>query len=184
MWMFAGALVLVAVAVLFSLARSPCEDLAEPEEPPPYFAVQPFLTPAEANFFGILRLALGENFYIFAKVRLADVLQPAESGASGRRAFLRICGKHVDFVICRKLNWEIAGVIELDDASHRRSARVIRDNFLNHIFEEAGLPLIRVPVRESYSIAALRKDLEAVLKPKPAKLRLAPSPDEAERKAA
>ena len=48
--------------------------------------------------------------------------------------------------------------IELDDSSHENDDRQERDQFVDTLFREAGLPLLRVPVRREYNtseIAAL-----------------------------
>jgi hypothetical protein len=116
-------------------------------------------SPAEASFFGALKLAVGDGFEVFAKVRMADVLQPVQKGRDGKAAFNEISQKHLDFVICRAGAWEIVGAVELDDASHRRNAGVVRDAFVNIIFAGAGIPLVRMPAQAHYSIQELRQKL-------------------------
>jgi Protein of unknown function (DUF2726) len=54
-----------------------------------------FLSPAERSFFGVLQQAIGDEYLIFAKVRVADLLG-VRSGISDRQAHLnRITAKHV-----------------------------------------------------------------------------------------
>src|SRR4051812_27168742 len=36
------------------------------------------LSAAEASFFGVLKTVLGNEYWIFAKVRIADVLEPVQ----------------------------------------------------------------------------------------------------------
>jgi len=45
--------------------------------------------------------------------------------------------------------------VELDDRSHQSPRRQERDQFVDQVFEVAGLPLVRVPLRSSYSVAEL-----------------------------
>jgi hypothetical protein len=45
--------------------------------------------------------------------------------------------------------------IELDDNSHKRADRVDRDEFVEHAFDAAGLPLLRIPVRANYNTSEL-----------------------------
>jgi hypothetical protein len=45
----------------------------------------------------------------------------------------------------------------LDDASHDRPERKERDEFVDHAFESAGLPLLRIRNGSSYDPAALRQ---------------------------
>ncbi|MGZ8941016.1 MAG: DUF2726 domain-containing protein, partial [Limisphaerales bacterium] len=108
---------------------------------------------------GALKLAAGNELVVFAKVRMADVLQPVQKGRAGKEAFNQVSQKHLDFVICRNGTWEIVGAVELDDASHRRNAGVVRDTFVNIIFAGVGIPLIRMPVQSHYSIEELRQRL-------------------------
>ena len=68
----------------------------------------------------------------------------------------RVASKHVDFVLCHLQTVAPALVIELDDASHRLPERQERDIFLNEVLRVAGIPLLRVPVRKSFSAPVLR----------------------------
>ena len=54
--------------------------------------------------------------------------------------------------------------VELDDLSHESTRRQERDRFVDQIFEVAGLPLVRVPLRVSYSVAELTALLAAHLR--------------------
>lgn len=120
-----------------------------------------FLSPAEASFFRVLRLTVGEQFVICPKVRLADlfyVTRPNEN----RGALNRIAPRHVDFVLCNPATLKPVAGLELDDASHRRSATAERDRFKDDLFAAAGLPLVRVSVRHAYEppqVAALLADV-------------------------
>ncbi len=45
--------------------------------------------------------------------------------------------------------------IELDDASHERKDRKVRDMFVNDLFASVGIPLIRIHVSEVDQIEML-----------------------------
>lgn len=49
----------------------------------------------------------------------------------------------MDFVLCDSDDLSTIAVIELDDRTHLRPARVKRDQFLEETLKEAGIPLIR-----------------------------------------
>lgn len=68
----------------------------------------------------------------------------------------RVASKHVDFVLCHPRTVAPALVIELDEASHQLPERQERDIFLNEILRVAGIPLLRMPVRNAFSAPALR----------------------------
>ena len=135
---------------------------AAPSPPPPTEAPAPvapagytyalrddFLSPAEASFFHVLRVAVAEEYLIFPKVRLADlVFPPRQEGQHG--AWQRINRKHIDFVLCAPRTLRPLVALELDDRSHRRPDRLERDAFVDRVFADAGLPLVHVPARRSY----------------------------------
>lgn len=113
-----------------------------------------FLSPAEASFFRVLLRAIPDDAIIFSKVRLADLIYPPKQ-ESQYGAWQKINRKHVDFVLCATSTLRPRLVIELDDRSHRRANRIERDAFVDGIFAEVGLPILRVPARHSYATAQL-----------------------------
>ncbi len=129
----------------------------------PYVAARSLLTPAERAFFVALRQAIGEDYHLFAKVRLGDILEIAQ-GVTGKRrfaAFGRISSKHADFVACDPRTFEVLGVIELDDRSHERRDRQERDEFFDAAMAVAGIPVLRVPARRGYATRELREQARA-----------------------
>ncbi|MGI6344164.1 MAG: DUF2726 domain-containing protein [Bacillota bacterium] len=127
----------------------------------PYRKKDYLFTAAERSFFEVLSLVLkDEDVHIFAKVRMGDLLY-LPRGTSGRQShWNRIQSKHVDFVICDKEKIQPLVVIELDDSSHNRVARARRDRFIEQAYSDAGLTLLRFPVKRAYVTA----DTEAVVK--------------------
>lgn len=126
-----------------------------------YEAIPALLTAAERSFFGVLQQAVTSDRQIFAKVRLADIVRPIRnSSRSGwQSAFNRITGKHVDFVICDQERLGIVAVIELDDRSHERFARGVRDGLVDAALTDARIPVLRVSARLTYSPAQIREQL-------------------------
>jgi hypothetical protein len=129
----------------------------------PYLATDSLLTPAERSFFGVLQRALSPDYHLFAKVRLADIIELQRDLSDKRRcaAFNRISAKHADFVVCDPQTFRIVGVIELDDRSHRASKRQVRDQFMDSALGAASIPVLRVPVQRSYSASTLREQADA-----------------------
>ncbi len=120
----------------------------------PYRLRDDFLSPAEHSFYLVLKNMLGEHLTICPKVALADiffVVRPNEN----MRAYNKINRKHVDFLICDPKKMAALFGIELDDSSHKRPDRVDRDEFVEHAFDAAGLPLLRIPVRANYNTSEL-----------------------------
>ncbi len=125
----------------------------------PYVAAEALLSAAELSFFGALREAVGMDYHLFAKVRLADIVN-VQQGLGGKdyyRAFNRISAKHVDFVVCDPRTFRIIGVIELDDRSHQVDESRERDDLKNRALAAAAIPILRVTARRAYSASDLRR---------------------------
>lgn len=122
----------------------------------PYQKKWYLLSPAERDLYETLRQAAGDRYLIFTKVRLLDLLWLPDNMGNRPLYIGRVASKHVDFVLCHPQTVAPALVIELDDASHQLPERQERDIFLNEVLRVAGIPLLRVPVRKSFSAPALR----------------------------
>ena len=118
-----------------------------------------FLTPAERSFFGVLSQAVGEDFQIFSKVRIADIIAP-ESGVSRstwQKAFNRVAAKHADFILCRKDTLQVECVIELNDKSHNEKNRTERDALVESACGSAKVPFVKFSAKASYHLDEIRK---------------------------
>lgn len=124
----------------------------------PYQKEVSLFTPAERSFLGAFESAIGNQFRIFGKVRLADVIkvQPGLGGSSWQRAFNQIQSKHLDFVACDPKDLSVQFVVELDDASHRQSHRRNRDEFLEKSLAAAKVPIFRFQAKRTYSVQDIR----------------------------
>lgn len=153
LWLWLAALGLVsATAVFYSLRR---------RQPFPYTKQETLFTPAERAFFAILDDVLEPRFLIFGKVRLADIIKTRGGleRSAQRKAFYKIMGKHVDFVICKARDLSVVGVIELDDRSHERPDRRARDIFVDGALAAAGVPIAHIKVQRRYAKETLRAEL-------------------------
>ena len=114
------------------------------------FRPRPFLlTRNEAAFFNVLSAVVAHHYLISCKVRLADVVTCAER--DWRRGHAnRIAQKHVDFVVTHVASSRIVAAIELDDRTHAKPERRLRDAFLNDLFRQMRIRLIRVPAAWQY----------------------------------
>ncbi len=103
------------------------------------------LTPYETAFHALLTGALPPGYTINPMVRISDIVKVSKKFGNSvyQTNFNKCCMKHVDFLIT-KGPCIIAFAIELDDSSHNRPDRIDRDQYLDHVFKEAGIPLIHV----------------------------------------
>lgn len=129
----------------------------------PYQSKDVLCSPAERSFLGALDQIIGKRYRIFAKVRLADIIdiQRGLSASDRQRAFNRIAGKHIDFIICNANDLSIVGAIELDDKTHRRKGRQEREQFLDKTLEAAGVPVVRIKAQSAYYIKEISTILDS-----------------------
>jgi Protein of unknown function (DUF2726) len=161
------AIVLLAPILAFLLRYSNLRNARASGSQPTisYEAVSALLSPAERSFFGVLQQAVSSDHLIFAKVRLADIVRPAQnpSRSGWQSAFNRISGKHVDFVLCDSLHLKVLVVIELDDKTHRRFDRGTRDGLVDSALADARIPVLRIPAQHTYSPTQVRQQILALI---------------------
>lgn len=118
-------------------------------------STRPLITADEALFHACLDNLSHQRCHIQCKPRLLDVLQH-ESLAG----FLKICQRHVDFLIYRKEDWQPMVAIEFDDETPAKVSRKERDRMLvTDVFLSLRLPLLRIHVREIEQIETLMHKL-------------------------
>lgn len=110
-----------------------------------------FMSAAEFNYFLALESYLPPRARITCKVRLADLVQPLSPPRTSawQTAFNRVACKHVDFVLLDEYLNPLC-IIELDDSSHARYSRQLRDTFVDSVLADVGYPVYHVPVRAAY----------------------------------
>jgi very-short-patch-repair endonuclease len=128
----------------------------------PFYKKKCLFTEAELSFYRVLiQVTSSRDLHIFAKVRLADLID-IKKGTNNRQGYFnKIKSKHIDFVLCNQ-RLEPVIAIELDDASHKKSNRVSRDEFLNKALENANLKILRIPAQHSYNVNELNESINKI----------------------
>lgn len=147
------------LAVLVGLFRAGArvEEVSEAKVLP-YRLRDDFLSRAERSFLGVLHSVTRDTYVICPKVNLADIFfvaRPNENQVYRNK----IDRKHIDFLLCDPATMRPRIGIELDDSSHQRIERQVRDEFVGQVFEAGGLPLLRFPVRTGYNPAEIKERL-------------------------
>lgn len=130
-----------------------------PHSPPriPIAVRDDFLSPAEQNFYLVLKAAVADSTIICPKVALGDLFYAKITDPSQNRSYTnKIDRKNVDFLLRDPQTLRPRAGLELDDASHQLGDRQARDAFVERGFAAAHVPLIRIPVRRSYSVSEVR----------------------------
>jgi Protein of unknown function (DUF2726) len=123
----------------------------------PYARKKYFFSAAERSFYEVLR-RLVPSHTVFAKVRLADLVDVMKGASSWQAHFNRIDRKHLDFILCDS---DLAPVvaIELDDCSHDDEDRQARDRFVDQVLASVSLPIVRVRAKHAYKQEEVRRML-------------------------
>jgi len=130
----------------------------------PYEKRNYFFSVAELKFYELLKEIIGDNYYIFPKVRICDIIQGKDK--KSYTDFNRIKSKHVDFLICTKNPITSKIIVELDDKSHNHPSRQKRDDFVDEIFANSGIPIVHIKVNYGYSKDEVIKKLQEAYKTK------------------
>ena len=113
------------------------------------------LTQQELKFFKLIKnITEKNNLNIFSQVALYEIVT-----SKNIKDFNKIKSKTIDFVIT-DVNSKIKLCIELDDTTHIKENRQQRDKFIEELFEQLNIKLIRIPVQSYYNL----KDIEEKIK--------------------
>lgn len=122
-----------------------------------YNTVNSFMNKSEKEFFNILHNTVQDQYHVFSKVRLLDILTIQKGLSRSHRQTLKnyTQSKHVDFLLCDKVTMKPMIAMELDGKSHLRQDRKDRDKFVDQVFKSANMRIIHVPVAREYNIAEI-----------------------------
>lgn len=132
----------------------------EPETKSWPFYKKPLLTPSERVLFHKLKLAF-PKLNIFVQVDLGQILE-VKKGYDFKAWRNRINRMSLDYVLADQKG-NVLCCIELDDASHLRKDRIIADNKKNKALQSAGIPLLRIPVKNSPTPEQLNQQIKALI---------------------
>jgi len=104
----------------------------------------------EVMLFQELKKQMPDGYYIFPKMRLADIMETTATGREFHGQFNRISKKHVDFLICNQ-NYKPVLAIELNGSSHQTARARKSDEFKQKTFEAIGLRLEVVQVGSNFA---------------------------------
>ena len=113
------------------------------------------LTPTELKFYKLLKTITDElNYTLFTQIALYEIVN-----CKNFKNFNKIKSKSIDFVITEK-NCKIKSCIELDDKTHNTNKRIERDTFINDMFKEIDIKLLRIPVQNFYNLEELKQKIQ------------------------
>lgn len=123
-----------------------------------YIKKEYLLTQTELRFYKILRNITDElDLTVCPQVALYEIVKNKNF-----KDFSKIASKTIDFVICEQ-NLKIKLCIELDDYTHNREKRKQRDIFINNLFKDTNIKILRINVQNFYNKENLKKEIESLI---------------------
>lgn len=115
---------------------------------------------SESAFFFELQKQLPKDYYVFPKMRIADILDIPD-GHDYYRMRNKALPKHIDFLVCDKYFKPIVAV-ELNGGSHNNLRQQAADHMKNEMFQGSGLLLETINVGQNFSsrIEEVKKHLK------------------------
>ena len=120
----------------------------------------------EMKFYNVLlEIAKELDYILFAQVSLYNIISMQDNldYSTHTKYFNKIASKSIDFVLVDK-KCKIKLCIELDDNSHKKKNRIERDNFINELFKDLEIDLLRYPVYNIYYKDTLKRKIQESIK--------------------
>jgi len=143
-----GVLVLIGLTVFIKSLDT--REYSKTKADLQYRAVSSVFDKREVMLFQELKKQMPDGYYIFPKMRLADIMETTATGREFHGQFNRISKKHVDFLICNQ-NYKPVLAIELNGSSHQTAQARKSDEFKQKTFEAIGLRLEVVQVGSNFA---------------------------------
>lgn len=116
------------------------------------------LTQKELKFYKLIKQITNKyNLNLFTQVALYEIVR-----TKNIKDFNRIKSKSIDFVITDS-NCQIKICIELDDSTHIQEKRQERDKFINELFKQLDIKLLRIPEQSYYNLNELEEKIKGLI---------------------
>lgn len=125
------------------------------------------ITLNELKFYNILmEIAKELDLILFSQVSLYNILETQKNldPKTKQIYFNKIASKSIDFVLVNKKDCKIQLCIELDDSTHKQVKRIKRDEFINKLFQDLEINLLRYPVYNVYYKETLKHKIQENMK--------------------
>ena len=125
-------------------------------------------TPVERTFLELIEEAVGNEFRILCRVKMSDILTIRQNADKKtiKNAASRAGSKHLDFVLCSKVDMSPIIAIDLVHNSGKDGYKSQRDYYVSGALDAAHIPHVRIKVRSGYKAEDIRECIQAKL-PKP-----------------
>ena len=125
-----------------------------------YYTNKKIMTETEKNFYiELKKITDSLNMSIFPQIDLERLIKVKDNNYSYRN---RIKSRSIDFTIVNNNNYNVVCCIELDDKTHNKKSRIKRDEFINELFKNVNINLIRVKVG-NYDFDMIKNKIKEVM---------------------
>lgn len=127
-----------------------------------YISKRYIITLNELIFYKILlEIAKELNLILLCQVSLYSIIQTKYKNDS---YFNKIRSKSIDFVLARESDCKIELCIELDDKTHNYQNRIERDKFINNLFQDLRINLLRIKSKSVYNKEEIKQQILQYIK--------------------
>ncbi len=145
-------IILIMDLILTKIPKQEQEEIKNEDLSSLYEKKTYLLTQNELKFYKLLKnITEKNNLNVFSQVALYEIIK-----YKNIKDFNKIKSKTIDFVITDS-NCKIKLCIELDDPTHIKENRQKRDEFINRLFKDLDIKLLRIPTQNYYNIKELEK---------------------------
>ncbi|MGX2040515.1 DUF2726 domain-containing protein [Methylocaldum sp. MU1018] len=165
-WLILVGVAALAAVVLFARSSSKSSEKAGK----PVFRKQDFLfSPEQRVFFFALKQAVGEDYEIFGKVPVIELISPRdkEPRHGTTKAFDQVADRCLDFVLCGKTDLAVACALELCEHAPSGKRSAPSGDPLRTVCETAGLPLVRIEAGPLYDAAEIKQAVASAVRKEP-----------------
>ena len=127
-----------------------------------YISRKYIITLNELNLYTILlEIAKELDLILLCQVSLYNII---ETRIKNDLYFNKIRSKSIDFVLVRKIDCKIELCIELDDKTHHYQNRIERDIFINKLFNDLNINLLRIKSQPYYNKKEIKEKIITCIK--------------------
>ena len=117
------------------------------------------MTPTEIKFFHAIKNATPKGFVALPQINLATIINRVDEHKYQNELF-----RNIDFVIF-DLETNPIVLIEINDGTHLKQERIIRDKNIKYVCDKAGLPIITFWTQYGIDPDYIKRRIEEYCKP-------------------
>lgn len=109
----------------------------------------------------LLEIAKELNLILMCQVSLYSIIRTKNKND---KFFNKIRSKSIDFVLVTENDCKIKLCIELDDKTHNNLDKIERDKFINQLFEQLEINLLRIKSKKQYNKEEIKNTIIRYIK--------------------